>query len=182
MDTPFIDTTTIDPDQDKEPKGILASCAASILMKLLYTARLARFDLLKAITTLASRLTTWTRRCDKQLTRLVDYVHSTATTMKLEGYIGDKPEDLRLQLFTDADFAGCLSTRKSTSGLFLALVGPHTFFPLTASSKKQTAVSHSTPEAEIVAAECWSSNFRFSWYGSLGSSPESPSQRQASTG
>ena len=73
--------------------------------------------------------------------------------MKLEGYIGDDPKDLRLQLFADADFAGDLSTRKSTSGLFLALAGPHSFYPLTASSKKQTAVSHSTPEAEIVAAD-----------------------------
>ena len=30
---------------------------------------------------------------------------------------------------------------------------PHSFFPLSAQSKKQTAVSHSTVEAEIVAAE-----------------------------
>ena len=73
--------------------------------------------------------------------------------MKLEGYIGDKPEDLRLQLFADADSASDLTTRKSTSGLFLALCGPHSFFPLTAASKKQTAVSHSTPEAELVAAD-----------------------------
>ena len=34
----------------------------------------------------------------------------------------------------------------------MALVGPNSFFPLAAVSKKQTAVSHSTPEAEIVAA------------------------------
>ena len=64
--------------------------------------------------------------------------------MKFEGYIGDKPEDLRFQLFADADFASDLVIRKSTSGLFLAL---------TAASKKQTAVSHSTPEAELVAAD-----------------------------
>ncbi len=35
---------------------------------------------------------------------------------------------------------------------FLALYGPHSFFPLTGQSKKQTAVSHSTVEAEILAA------------------------------
>ena len=58
VDTPFIDTTTVDPELDEEPQGVLAASAVSILMKLVYTARLARFDLLKAITTLASRLTT----------------------------------------------------------------------------------------------------------------------------
>ena len=64
--------------------------------------------------------------------------------MKLEGYIGDDPKSLNLQLFVDADFASDLETRKSTSGLFLALVGPRSFFPLTAISKKQTAVSPDT--------------------------------------
>ena len=34
----------------------------------------------------------------------------------------------------------------------MALTGPNTFFPLNSVSKKQTCVSHSTPEAEIVAA------------------------------
>ena len=37
--------------------------------------------------------------------------------------------------------------------MFLALYGPHSFFPLPAQSKKQIAVSHSTVEAEIVAAD-----------------------------
>ena len=41
VDTPFIDTTTIDPDIDDEPQGVLATSAASILMKVLYAARLA---------------------------------------------------------------------------------------------------------------------------------------------
>ena len=62
VETPFNNTTTLDPDVDAvdEEKGVLASSAASILMKILYTARLPRFDLLKAITSLASRITTWT--------------------------------------------------------------------------------------------------------------------------
>ena len=42
---------------------------------------------------------------------------------------------------------------RSTSGVFLALYGDHSFFPLSGQSKKQTAVSHSTVEAEIVAAD-----------------------------
>ena len=46
---------------------------------------------------------------------------------------------------------GCQRTSKSTSGVFLSVEGPNTFFPIAAISKRQTSVSHSTPEAEIVA-------------------------------
>ena len=37
--------------------------------------------------------------------------------------------------------------------MYLAIVGPNTFAPITASCKKQTCVSHSSTESEIVAAE-----------------------------
>ena len=55
-------------------------------------------------------------------------------------------------MFADADFAGDRSEAKSTSGCLIAIVGPHSFYPLSALSKKQSAVACSTPEAEIVAA------------------------------
>ena len=37
--------------------------------------------------------------------------------------------------------------------MFKAIIGPNTHFPLVGASNKQTATSHSTPEAEIVAAD-----------------------------
>ncbi len=45
------------------------------------------------------------------------------------GYIGDNPVDLRLALYVDADFAGCRATVKSTTGVYLALVGSNSHFP-----------------------------------------------------
>jgi hypothetical protein len=42
--------------EDEEP-GDLADAAASILMKILYGARMGRWDLLKAVTSLATKLT-----------------------------------------------------------------------------------------------------------------------------
>jgi hypothetical protein len=42
---------------------------------------------------------------------------------------------------------------RSPSGVFLALCGFHSFFPLSGQSKQHTAVSHSTVEADIVAAD-----------------------------
>ena len=71
----------------------------------------------------------------------------------MSGWIGDKHSELGPHLFADADFAGDGTTMRSTSGVFLVILGPNSYFPLAATSKKQTAVSHSTPEAEIVAAD-----------------------------
>ena len=58
-----------------------------------------------------------------------------------------------MNLFSDADFAGDTSDYRSTSGVFLAVVGPNSLSPQMGQSKKQTSVSHSTPEAEMVAAD-----------------------------
>ena len=51
----------------------------------------------------------------------------------------------------DADFAGDRQDAKSTSGRFLVFYGPNTFFPLSWICKKQTAVSRSTTEAEVIS-------------------------------
>ena len=69
------------------------------------------------------------------------------------GYIGDNPVDLRLALFVDADFAGDRADMKSTTGVYLALVGPNSHYPLGFLSKKHSACAHSTVEAELIAAD-----------------------------
>ena len=86
------------------------------------------------------------------LHRLVSYSNSFLD-YKLKGHIGDSIEDLDLTFFSDANFAGCFDTAKSTSGVFIALTGPNSFFPLNAIGNKQSCVFHSIPEAEIVAAD-----------------------------
>ena len=69
------------------------------------------------------------------------------------GWIGDARADLKITLYADADFAGDTETTRSTSGVFVALTGPNSFYPISALSKRQSCVSHSTPEAELVAAD-----------------------------
>jgi hypothetical protein len=68
------------------------------------------------------------------------------------GWVSQDVDDAQPTLFTDADFAGCNDTERSTSGVHLDIPGEKTKFPILGISKKQSAVSHSTPEAEIVAA------------------------------
>ena len=121
-------------------------------MKLLYAARIARFDLLRSINVLARNVTKWTKEDDAKLHHLMCYVNSTLS-MKMIGWVGDELKDLSLALFPDADFAGCAQSLRSTSGSHLHVQGKHTRFPLAGGSKRQGCVSHSTPEAETVAAD-----------------------------
>ena len=55
---------------DVAVKGELAPHAASVLMKLLYAARIARFDLLRSMNMLAGNVTKWTKEDDIRLHRL----------------------------------------------------------------------------------------------------------------
>ena len=64
---------------------------------------------------------------------------------------GTKPELLQPHAYTDADFAGCSRTLRSTTGLQLQVEGPHSCFPIAASSKRQPHVADSTPAAELSA-------------------------------
>ncbi len=142
-----------DPDSAEPnlPKQ-LNQYAAKILMKLLYAARYARFDLLRPICGLAQFITKWDERCDKRLYRLMCYVNSSLH-IRMTGWIGDGLTQLTPHVFADADFAGCPTTSRSTSGMHHALLGPHSSFPIAGQSRKQGCVSHSTPEAEVVAAD-----------------------------
>ena len=117
-------------------------------MKLLWLARLARPDLMKGICDWTRRVICWSRADDKRLYRLVCCLWSTRTH-KLFGQIADPVEDLRLVLHTDADHATGIDFTQSTSGGYLCIEGPSSFWPLSWMSKKQTSTSRSTTEAEI---------------------------------
>ena len=62
--------------QEAHP-GKMTKIASRVLMKLLYGARMARFDLLRTIGSLASRIHTWSEGRDRRLIRLVEYVNDT---------------------------------------------------------------------------------------------------------
>ena len=67
--------------------------------------------------------------------------------------MGNTAEQCRLGLFQDSDFAGDLEDSKSTSGGTLCIWGSHTFVPISWMCKKQTAVSHSSTESEIISLD-----------------------------
>ena len=67
--------------------------------------------------------------------------------------MGHTAKQCRLGLFQDSDFARDLEDSKSTSGGTLCVFGSHTFVPISWMCKKQTSVSHSSTESEIICLD-----------------------------
>ena len=85
--TPFTEAGIAPPTLgEKEKPGRLQPIASKVLMIILFAARMARPDLLRATQSLASRVTKWSVECDIALHRLVSYKEST-TDVFMEGCV-----------------------------------------------------------------------------------------------
>ena len=132
--------------------GELSKVSSQIVLKCLYLARIGRLDVLWSVNKLARSSTKWTKTCDKRLNRLISYIHHTCE-YKQFCYVGNTAKQCRLGLFQDSDFARDLKDSKSTSGGTLCVFGSHTFVPISWMCKKQTSVSHSSTESEIISLD-----------------------------
>ena len=91
-------------------------------------------------------------KMDQGLNRWISYIHHTCE-YKQYCHVGSTAKQCRLGLFQDSDFAGDLEDSKSTSGGTLCVLGSHTFVPISWMCKKQTSVSHSSTESEIISLD-----------------------------
>ena len=126
---------------------MLSNCS-----EMLFLARIGRRDILWSVNKRARSITKWTKACDKRLSRLISYIHHTCDN-KQYCFVGNAAKQCRLGLFQDSDFAGDLEDSKSTSGGTLCIFGSRTFVPITWKCKKQTSVSHSSTESEIISLD-----------------------------
>ena len=83
---------------------------------------------------------------------MISYIHHTSE-YKQYCHAGNTAKQCRLGLFQDSDFAGDQEDSKSTSGRTLCVFGSHTFVPISWMCKKQTSVSHSSTESEIISLD-----------------------------
>ena len=132
--------------------GELSQVCFQIVFKCLYLARIGKPDILWSVNKLARSITKWTKACDKRLNLLISYIHHTCEYRQC-CHVGNTAKQCRLGLFQDSDFAGDLEDSKSTSGGTLCILGSHTFVPISWMCKKQTAVSHSSTESEIISLD-----------------------------
>ena len=80
------------------------------------------------------------------------HIHHTSE-YKQYCHVGNTAKQCRLGLFQNSDFARDLEDSKSTSGGTLCVFGSHTFVPISWMCKKQTALSHSSTESEIISLD-----------------------------
>ena len=151
VSTPCIDDHHF-KEEEMKSVGELSQVCSQIVLKCLYLARIGRPDILWSVNKLARSITKWTKACDKRLNRLISYIHHTCE-YKQYCHVGNTAKQCRLGLFQDSDFAGDLEDSKSTSGGTLCVFGSHTFVPISWMCKKQTAVSHSSTESEIISLD-----------------------------
>ena len=151
VSTPCIDDHHF-KEEEMKSVGELSHVCSKIVLKCLYLARIGRPDILWSVNKLAISITKWTKACDKRLNRLISSIHHTCE-YKQYGHVGNTAKQCRLGLFQDSDFAGDLEDSKSSSGGTLCVFGSHTFVTTNWMCKKQTAVSHSSTESEIISLD-----------------------------
>ena len=123
-----------------------------MVLTCLNLARIGRPDILWSVNKLVGAFSKWTKACDKRLARLISYIHHTCEFRQC-CFVGNTTQQCRLGLFQDSDFAGDLEDSKSTSGGLLCIFGSQTFVPISWMCKKQTSVSHSSTEAEVISLD-----------------------------
>ena len=151
VSTPCIDDHHF-KEEEMKSVGQLSKVCSQIVLKCFFLARLGRLDILWSVNKLARLITKWTKACDKPLNRLISYIHHTCE-YKQYCYVGNTSKQCRLGLFQDSDFAGDLEDSISTSGGTLCIFGSHTFVPISWMCKKQTSVSHTSTESEIISLD-----------------------------
>ena len=98
-------------------------------------------------------VTKWTQACGRQLAILVSYIHNTSDYRQY-CHVGNTVQHCRLGLFQDSDFAGDFEVSKSTSEeeSYVSLEAEH-LSPISWMCKKQTFLSYSSTESEIVSLD-----------------------------
>ena len=145
--TPYIEP---DPVLESQP-GLMAPHASSLLMKLLYGARMCSFHLCYIISCLACQITKWSKNSDRMLWRLFSFIN-TYSAMSLRGIL-DRSElnDVEIIGYGDADLAGSRDTARSVSGCIAGIGAKKSWMALEWGAQRQSATATATTEAELVA-------------------------------
>ena len=122
-----------------------------------------------SVNKLARSITKWTKACDKR-PESIDFIYSShewIQTILSCGKILLSNADW--DCFRTLTLREILKIPKSTSGGTLCVFGSHTFVPISWMCKKQTSVSHSSTESEIISLDTGTEIGWFACSGIVGS-------------
>ncbi|KMQ87251.1 rna-dependent dna polymerase [Lasius niger] len=138
--TPADTSTTLKTSINEDPRNVLYR---QLVGSLMYLAVVTRPDLAYTVATLSKFLDSPTDEHWNAGKRVLRYLAGTTDI----GIMYGRDRSTKLVAYSDADWANCVNTRRSTSGVVLLNGGPVTWF-----SRKQGVVATSTTDAEYVAA------------------------------
>ena len=102
-----------------------------------------------SVNKLARSITKWTKACDKRLNRLISYIHHTNNIVSWEIL----PNNADWDCFKTPILREIWKIRNALLEERYAFFGSHTFVPISWMCKKQTSVSHSSTESEIISLD-----------------------------
>ena len=141
-----VSTPCIDEHHFKEEEMKFVGELSQVL-KCLYLARIGRNDILWSVNKLARSITKSTKACDKRLSRLISSVHHTCE-YKQYCHVGNTAKQCSRLRFYRRSWRFEIHFRRN-----IVRFGSHTFVPISWMCKKQTSVSHSSPESEIISLD-----------------------------
>ena len=136
--------------EETKSVGELSSTCSQIVLKCLYLARIGRPDILWSVNKLARSITKWTKACDKRLNRLISYIHHTCD-YKQYCHVGSTAKQNRSG--QTPILQEILRTQNPLLVERCACFGIHAFVPISWMCKKQTSVSHSLTDSEIISLD-----------------------------
>jgi len=153
--TPFLElsrTQLNDPALQED--GLMKDKAASILMGVLYAARMMRMDVSFTTIYLARQISRWRKVHDLQLNALMSYILETAHFVQTSVIYFGKLVDIMIHAYCDADLGGSVDCAQSTSGGIVELYCEKgSCFHLVHWARKQSSTAHSTCEAETISLD-----------------------------
>ena len=115
-------------------------------------ARIGRSDILWSVNKFERSITKCTKACDKRLCRLISYIHHTCE-YKQNCYVGNTANFADWDCFKAPIFQKILRIQNLRQVEHCAFLGSHTFVPISWMCKKQTSVTHSSTESEIISLD-----------------------------
>ena len=146
VSTPCIDDHHF-KEEEMKSVGELSNTCSQIVLKCLYLARSGRPDILWSVNKLARSVTKWTRAFDRRLARLISYIRHTSDCRQY-CHVGNTAQHCRLGLSPDSG-GFKINLRVNLMYLWKSNVCSS----LSWMCKKQTTVSHSSTESEIISLD-----------------------------
>ena len=138
--------------EELESAGELSEVCSQLVLKCLYLARSGRPDTLWSVNKLARSVAKWTQACDRRLARLISYfitrtISDSIVMWETRHSIAD------WVCFKTQTLLEILRTQSQLQEVSCVFLEAEHFVPVSWMCKKQTSVSHSSTESEIISLD-----------------------------